>query len=356
VVLDFAESYGSMKIIEEDVQRILAADLPWASFAGKTVLIAGAAGFLPAYMVETLMRLAESSSVRVIALVRNIEKAERRFRHLLEKNLVLLQHDVTRPLELDMPVDFIVHAASQASPKFYLTDPVGTFTANVLGTYHLLELARNGKDVAFLLFSSGEVYGQSDKILQSELDFGYLDPATVRACYGEGKRASETLCVAYSSQFGVRTTIVRPFHTYGPGMALDDGRVFADFVANILDYQDLVIKSDGSARRPFCYIADAVEAFFTVLLKGATATPYNVGNEEAEVSILELAQILSQVFADRSLKVIVDPNRQSNTYLRSPISRNCPDTARLRALGWRPRLGVAEGFRRTVASYESSQV
>lgn len=348
-----------MTIIAEDVQRILRADLPWTSFAGKTVLISGASGFLPAYMVETLVALARQDAVevRVVALVRNLEKARRRFSHLLAKsgNLLLLRHDVTQVLHFDGPVDFIVHAASPASPKFYLTDPVGTLTANVLGTYNLLELARARKDASVLLFSSGEVYGQSGKDSQGELDYGYLDPATVRACYGEGKRAAEAMCVAYSKQFGTRTTIVRPFHTYGPGMALDDGRVFADFVANLLAHENLVIKSDGLARRPFCYVADAVEGFFTVLLKGETATPYNVGNDETEVSIRELAQTLVEAFAERKLTVIMDPARQDKDYARSPISRNCPDITRLRALGWRPRLGIVEGFTRTVASYEKPQ-
>ena len=164
----------------------------------------------------------------------------------------LLVQDVCEPVALDEPIHFIVHAASQASPKYYGTDPVGTLSANVLGTYHLLNLAATHRVEAFLFFSSGEVYGQvaPERIPIRETDYGYLDPTDVRSCYGESKRMGETMCVAWAHQFGVPAKIVRPFHTYGPGMRLDDGRVFADFVADIVHDRDIVLKSDGARSGP----------------------------------------------------------------------------------------------------------
>ena len=137
-----------------------------------------------------------------------------------------------------------------------------------------------------------------------ETEYGYLDPATVRACYGESKRMGETLCVAYHAQYGVPAKIVRPFHTYGPGMDLSDGRVFADFVADLVARRDLVMKSDGRAQRAFCYLADATVGFFTVLLRGEAGAAYNVGNPDAEVSILELARTLANLFPERGVRVV----------------------------------------------------
>lgn len=344
-----------MTVIAEDIETILRADLPWSAFAGRTVLISGAAGFLPAYLVRTLLALNDrhtQAPVRVVALVRNPASLSRRLGRFIERDdFEVVRTDLCGPIPYDGPADFIIHAASQASPRFYLTDPVGTFNPNVLGIHYLMKLARRQPGSALMFVSSSEVYGQTDKIPQTETDFGYLDPATVRACYGESKRAAETLCIAYAHQFGTRCVIARPYHTYGPGMALDDGRVFADFVADILAGRHIVIKSDGTAQRPFCYITDAIAGLFTVLLKGETATAYNVGNNRTEISVRELAERLVTLRPELGLRVIMDSSQRSANYATSPIRRNCPDISRLAALGWRPDIGIEDGFRRTLASY-----
>ncbi len=344
-------------IVEADLDGILAAGLPWERLYGKTVLVSGAAGFLPAYMVETLLRLNEreaSANIRVLALVRDLDRASERFLFYSGRpDLRFVHQDVREPWKIEEPVDFIVHAASHASPKHFGRDPVGTLEANILGTRHGLQLARRDPASKFLFFSSGEVYGQvePDKIPTSEGAFGYLDPATVRACYSEGKRAGETLCVAYGSQFGVPAVIVRPFHTYGPGMALDDGRVFADFVADILQGRDIALKSDGHAIRAFCYLADAVLGFFTVLLAGEAGKAYNVGNPDAEINVGGLAELLLETFPVPPKRLVLMSKPREPGYLESPISRNSPDVSRLLGLGWRPVTGLAEGFRRTVESF-----
>ncbi|MDB4887190.1 MAG: dTDP-glucose 46-dehydratase [Gemmatimonadetes bacterium] len=344
----------------EDLARIVAADLPWHELEGRTVLVSGANGFLPAYLVESLLYRNESSGAAptsVIALVRNAARAEQRFaRYLGRDDLTLLVQDVTEPARITGPVHVIVHAASQASPKYYSTDPVGTLSANVLGTHHLLSLARAKRSERFLYFSSGEVYGEvgASQVPTRETDYGYLDPTAVRSCYAESKRLGETMCVAWAHQFGVPASIVRPFHTYGPGMALDDGRVFADFVADVVARRDITMKSDGLATRAFCYLADATAGFLTVLLKGTVGEAYNVGNDGAELAIRELAEILAGLFPELGLRVIhqrdVD-KAAGGGYLKSTITRNCPDTTRVRALGWAPTTSVADGFRRTIQSF-----
>jgi len=342
-------------IVEEDLKRITSVALPWERFSGKTVLITGASGFVPAYMLETLLYLNDMSNagIRIIAMVRNREKAMRRFSHLDgRKDLSLHIQDVRDAYSGLEPVDYVIHAASQASPKFFGVDPVGTFEANVLGTQHMLELAHKSKSLGFLFFSSGEVYGQpaDTSVKVKEDDYGYLDPLNVRSCYSEGKRAGETLCACWHAQYGVPAKIVRLSHTYGPGMELNDGRVFADFVANIVEGRDIVLKSDGSARRPFCYLADATEAYFRVLLLGAAGEAYNVGSG-AQCSVLELAETLCRLFPEQGCKVVRQSREAGDTYVPSPIQGFELDLSKVRALGWQATTSIEDGFRRTVESY-----
>jgi len=343
------------RIVEEDLRRITSAPLPWEHFFGRTVLITGANGFVPAYMLETLLHLNDSrnAGVRVIAMVRNREKTLRKFAHLLDRqDFEIHVQDVRDPYSGPQPADFIIHAASQASPKFFGVDPVGTFEANVLGTQHMLHLAHQSHSEGFLFFSSGEVYGQpSDPTkLVSESDYGYLDPLQVRSCYAEGKRAGETLCACWHAQHGVPAKIVRLSHTYGPGMELNDGRVFADFVADIVERRNIVLKSDGSARRPFCYLADATEAYFRVLLLGVPGEAYNVGSGK-QCSMLELAETLCRLFPERGCQVVRQPREAADRYIPSQVQGFALDLSKIRALGWEATTSIEEGFRRTVESY-----
>lgn len=343
----------SRNVIAEDLAEI-ALGVNAKQLRGKTVLIAGAGGFLPAYMVETLLYLNETQNCecRVIALVRNVEKASKRFAHYSGRaDLVVIQGDVSS-LEKNLErADIIIHAASPASPKYYGKDPVGVMRANILGMNNLLELARRWGVESFLYFSSGEVYGQLPLSAPSarEGDYGYIDILDVRSCYAESKRASETLGVSYWMQHGVPCKIVRPFHTYGPGMALDDGRVFADFVADVVSCRNIVLKSDGSAIRAFCYLADAVRAFFMVLLCGRPGQAYNVGNPMGVLSVLELSELLVGLCPGLGVERRATPADAG--YLKSPIARNVPNVEMLNMLGWTPKYLPKEGFARTIRSF-----
>jgi UDP-glucuronate decarboxylase len=344
------------KILEEDLEVIVSTDLPWEKFKNSTVLISGANGFLPAYMVETLLYLniTRDLNIKVIGLVRNREKASVRFSHYKERNeLTFIVQDVCEPINCNDKIDYIVHAASQASPKFYGTDPVGTLSANTLGTHNLLKLAHENHVKSFLFFSSGEVYGQVDdsQVPTKENQYGYLDPTNLRSCYAESKRMGETMCVSWFHQYGIPTKIVRPFHTYGIGMSLDDGRVYADFVADVINNRNIQMKSDGSAIRAFCYIADATVGFFTVLFRGENAQAYNIGNNECEISILQLANTLVNLFPDKKLRVIQKDIADNKKYLKSNISRNCPDVTKVQFLSWKPVTSIEKGFTRTIMSF-----
>lgn len=349
---------NSNKIIQEDLKNIFQSDIDWERFFNCTILITGASGFLPAYLVESLLYLNyinPKNNIKIIALVRNIENAKSRFKSYVDNiNLRFVVQDVSTTIEVEEDIHYIIHAASQASPKYYGIDPVGTLKANVLGTLNLLDMAVSKNVLSFLYFSSGEVYGEVDveQVPTKESEYGYLDPTQVRACYGESKRMGENICVSYFHQYGVPAKIVRPFHTYGPGMKLNDGRVYADFVADILANKDIVLHSDGTAKRAFCYLSDATIGFLRVLLNGENGEAYNVGNPNQEYSILQLAEQLVELYPAKNLKVIKHVANEGTSYLQSPIKRNSPDINKINKLDWTPKISVKEGFERTIESYK----
>ena len=344
-------------IVENDLEFIINSDNIWNSLEGKNILISGASGFLPSYMVETILYLNETrfnDKTNIFAVVRNEEKALKRFSNYRDrKELKFIIQDVCNPLNINDEIHYIIHAASQASPKFYKKDPVGTLSPNIIGTHNLLEMAREKNVKGFLFFSSGEVYGEIEEsmIPTKEKNYGYVDPQDIRSSYVESKRMGETMCISWFKQYRVPAKIVRPFHTYGPGMNLNDGRIFADFVYNLLKREDVVIKSDGKAVRAFCYLADATAGFFTVLLKGKNGEAYNVGNDKCEINIIELAKKLVNLFPEYKLRVVLE-KRQNSDYLESKIVRSCPDTFKISSIGWKPKYSIEEGFKRTIKSFE----
>jgi nucleoside-diphosphate-sugar epimerase len=293
--------------------------------------------------------------VIVFALVRNIKNAHNRFRdYINDSKLIFIEQDVCEPILEVLDVDYVIHAASQASPKFYGVDPVGTLSANVIGTINLLNYSRQCKVKSFLFFSSSEVYGElsSSQMPIKEDVFGYINPTNVRSCYAESKKMGESICVSYHHQFALPVKIVRPFHTYGPGMKLDDGRVYADFVSDILNNKDISMQSDGSATRAFCYLTDATVAFFKVLIGGVNGESYNVGNPSEEHSILDLAEIIVKIYPEKNLKVNKHIEVENNNYLKSAVKRNSPDILKISSLvNWHPLVPIEIGFRRTIESF-----
>ena len=348
--------------IHEDLERITNSKLiDWNRLKNKTVLISGANGMLPSYMVESLLYLNQKygHNVKVVALVRNLDKAKNVFAEYGGNSMLeYLVQDVSQPIVYNGEINYIAHAASQAAPSYYGVDPVGTFKANTLGTINMLELAREKQVEGFLFFSTGAIYGniKGDKVILDEAMSGDVNTLDVRNCYGESKRAGETACVCYNYQYKIPTKIVRIFHTFGPKVNLNDGRVFSDFCKNILNNENIVLKSDGLAKRSFLYVADAVIAYFKVLLDGEPATAYNVGgDEEHEITIRDLSQLLVNLYPEKNLKVIYDVDENDLTYtkMRTPQKQILPRLDRIMGLGWHIETSVEDCFKRTIDALEA---
>lgn len=327
---------------------------------GRTVLVTGATGMLASYLVYYLLWLNERqrAGIRILALVRSEAKATKRFGVYVKKEYFhILTQDVCAPLLLAEPIDYIIHAASLASPQYYGPNPVEVAAPNVLGTYYLLELARSKKVRGFLYFSTGDVYGKlTDGVgAFSEAQMGTMDPLAPHSCYGESKRMGETWVASFAREYGVPACAVRIAHTYGPTMDLaHDPRVFSSFMQCVVEGRDIVMYSDGSARRPFCYAADAVAAFLLLLTQGKPGEAYNLSNLQEYLSIAELAEMLVSLVPERHLKVI----RQQRTgeYMENQLNRgNRPSAEKLIALGWQPAYSAREGFTQVLRYFAEAE-
>jgi nucleoside-diphosphate-sugar epimerase len=351
------EKYIFSEIVRRDLDQIVKSNINWDRFKNKTVFVSGGAGLLLSYLVQSLLHANAlyNLKLKIICMSRSSESLHKRLGYWLnDPSLKTIIHDVTRAIPSTiMASDFVIHAASQASPKFFSTDPVGTLLTNTIGTQYLLEYAERSNSERFMFFSSGEVYGVPLNPTEpiTETSYGYLDPMNVRSCYAESKRLGENMCVAWAKQYGFDIVVVRPFHTYGPGMALDDGRVFADFVADVVAKRDIVVKGDGSEKRCFCYLADATVGFLSVLLNGTNSEAYNVGNPSCEISMKNLAKLISDLFPDRNIKIRFENFESKKHNLKNPIFQSLPSIDKIKKLGWIPETSLKEGFFKTIKSY-----
>lgn len=343
------------RIISEDVIDIIEDKLPFNKFYGKTVLISGANGYVPAYFVHTFIALNKykDAGIRILALCRNWERAENRFSEYIERDdFEIIVQDVCEPICMHEDIHIFIHAASPAGIKKRHEDPVNTFLSNVKGAENMLELARKNPCEYFLFLSSVDVYGRmnnNDRLKES--DSGYLDPLNIRNAYSCGKRAAESLCKAYQVKYNIPAYIVRPFQIMGPGPELNDGRLHVDFISQILERKQIILKSDGTAVRSFMYIADAIKAMFYVMLKGNPGEAYNIVSETGEASVKELADLMAENVDDQDITVKFDYEQRETIEVTGALSIVTGDSTKIRSLGWTCNLSLADGSARMMEFY-----
>jgi len=306
--------------------------VPNDKLMNKRVLITGAAGFLGSHLCDRFI----SEGFEVIGVDNFITGLRLNIEHMLiNPNFKFIEHDIVSQLDIDGPLDFIIHFASPASPKDHLKMPIQTLMANSLGTYNLLELA-NRKFARILVASTSEIYGDPKSHPQTESYNGNVNTIGPRSSYDEGKRFQEAITMAYHRVHGLETRIARIFNTYGPRMKIDDGRVIPAFIGQALENKSLTVFGDGSQTRSFCYVDDLVDGIYK-LLYSDYHLPVNLGNPD-EVSILEFAREIIKV-SKLNLGIVFeslpedDPNRR-----RPDIS------LAKKVLNWSPKISRKEGL------------
>ena len=347
--------------LEEELGRI----------AGKNLLITGGAGFLGYYLVLASLhwnKTREAGSKIRVTVYDNFVRGTPAWLGELRGNthLTVVRQDMIQPLPSNIgDFQYIVHAAGIASPMYYRKYPLQTIDANINGLRNLLDYsvrqAERGRPVeGFLFYSSSEIYGDpaANAIPTPEDYRGNVSCTGPRACYDESKRFGETLCVTFAHQYGVPVKMARPFNNYGPGLKITDGRVLPDFARDVINNRDIVMYSDGSPKRTFCYSADAITGYYKVLVKGHPGEAYNIGIERPEISMAELADKV--IATARELfgytgKLVRGKSKEADYLVDNP-NRRCPVIEKARKhLGYDPQISVDEGLRRALTWYHHNR-
>ncbi|MCI5853890.1 MAG: NAD-dependent epimerase/dehydratase family protein [Clostridiales bacterium] len=334
-------------ILQEDAQNILQQDISWEKLSGKRILVTGASGMLGSYLSRTILqwKVASGTDLELYALVRHPQKLPEDLRDQVK----VLQQSVAEPIRTDVKFDYIIHAASPASPLIMRENPVGTVAANTLGAYYTLDLARKSNAEGYLFISSREIYGQPYENQRefTENSYGFVDPLSPRSCYPEGKKAAETMCASFAQQYGLNVKVARLAHTFGPGMSVDDGRVQADFLRDVINNRNIVMKSEGKPIRTYTYVSDAVAAIFRILLDSDEMV-YNISSPESTVSIRQLAETLAEAYSDRGIQVVMELPKETGNTGAAPFTLGILNSDRLHSIGWKPQYTLKEGLMRTV--------
>lgn len=337
-------------IINEDIKSVLESDfINFKALNTTNFLVTGASGMLCSFVIKTLLKI---TSGKVFAIFRNRERFDALFSEFsTNPNLVAIESDIStfNCNIIKDEIDYIIHGASVGSPTSYIKDPLDVFHANCIGMLKLIELAKVKRVKNFAFISSASVYGDVGGINNVSEDYiGSLNQLDIRSCYSESKRMAENILASWCKVNNRDFSIIRPFHTYGPGMRMDDGRIFADLVDAVVNQKDIIVNSDGSAVRAFCYIADFASALLAIISSQSSNQAWNVGSSQDAINIIDLAHIVSNIIPDLKVNVIATAKGETKS---SGISRVVPDVTKLSRLGWKRKFDLKSGFKRTITHY-----
>lgn len=312
----------------------------------KSILITGATGLIGSFAADLLLyaNRMDGAEMEIYVLVRDGQRGKERFAsNLEEEKLHFVVQDVVKPLELDVPVDYIIHAAGDGFPSAFRTHPVETMTPALLGTYQLLQYAKEHMVKKFLYVSSGEVYGRrtGKERAFSETDCGFFNSMEVRSCYPLAKCCAEALCVSFWEQYHVPVVAVRPSHTYGACASVHDNRATVQFLQNALAGKNIILHSDGRQMRSYTYVADCVSGLFTVLLNGGNGEAYNLANTGSKVTVAEFADILSGKAGTRCIFRAANVEEEKE---HTPIGYAVLDSTKAEGLGWKGQYDIYRGI------------
>lgn len=349
------------KIIEEDLRDIyLEIGGKLKAIEGSSFLISGGGGFIGSYFMDLLKFCNDNiflEPATAICIDNFITGVPERIEHIKDnENFIFINADISKPIKTDYDIDYIINAASIASPAYYRKYPIETLETNVLGLKNLIELGMQKKVRSFLNLSSSEIYGSPDEAnIPTREDYnGNVSCTGPRACYDESKRLGETMCVNYYKEYRVPIKSARPFNVYGPGLKLDDRRVIPDFFNDAIRKRKIRILSDGTPTRSFCYISDAVKGFMLVLLSEFDGEAFNIGNDMTEISMRGIAELIAEIAGN----VTIEYKRSKEIdYLTDNPQRRCPDLAKSKSyLSYYPKVGLETGLKRMYQWYKQEVI
>jgi len=334
----------------DDVAALAALDLGWDRLADSSIVLSGASGMIGSFLVDVVMKknLDDQLNCTITALARNRAGLEERFApYYQDKNLVIMKADLVSD-SLDIPRgDYVIHAASNTHPVAYATDPIGTITTNVQGTFAMLELAVRTQARRMCFLSTVEIYGDNRGNLESfaEHDMGYIDCNTLRAGYPESKRTGEALCQAFRAHHGLDVVIARLPRVYGPTMKLTDTKALSQFLLKAVGGEDIVLKSAGHQHYSYLHVADSVSGLLTCLLSGEAGQAYNIAHRSGDIVLKDLAGLVA---ASVGREVVFELPSEVEQRGFSAADKAVMDGSKIAALGWSPLYDIPQGIERTI--------
>ncbi len=336
----------SNELYKDGIRKVLPSFVNKQKLFGKKILITGATGLICSAVVDVIRYLNEYENAQITVYVcgRNEQKAMDRFGE--NEHIKFVLYDALKKVEIQEKADYIICGASVSSPKMFAENPVDTMLSNIDGVRNLLDYAKENNCERLLYISSSEVYGKKETIQPFlENDLGYVDLLSPRSSYPMAKRACETLCVAYTTQYKVDTVIARPGHIYGPTATLSDTRVSSVFAYASANGKDIEMKSDGKQLRSYCHCLDCATAILTILMNGECLKAYNISNPDSIINIMQMAEITAKAGGVSVFKAV---NNEVDKRIFNPMDNSSLNSELLQGLGWKGMIGAEEGLVDTV--------
>lgn len=348
------------KVLYEDLCWCVEKILPMKEIYGTTVLVTGGTGLIGSLFIKVLLlaNILNNTNIKVVAAVRNKDKANAVFKDFMPNNNLLIKEiDLCSDIIIEEKLDYILHTASVTSSKQFVTHPAETLDLAYIGTRNILELARRKKVRSAVYLSSMEVYGRTDNgnDIVEEDDLGYIDILNVRSSYSEGKRIAECLCACYQKEYDVPVKIARLAQTFGAGIGKNENRVFAQFARSVINGEDIVLHTTGESWGNYCYTRDCLYGITLLLLKGKSGESYNLTNEKSCISIKNMAELVAGKFGNGKSKVIFDIPSDAMTYGYAPETHVHLSAEKMNHLGWRAEIDLEEAYQRMISSLKITE-